>query len=77
MFLWYFGFVLLIFVILIVWDHCSKKERNRILQYMPGPKALPILGNVLLYRGQNAEGIFNYFISFYFILIKLIDLISL
>lgn len=57
MFLWYFGVFLLSFFTLLIWDYWSKKERNRVLRYMPGPKALPIFGNIFLYRGLDAEGI--------------------
>lgn len=41
-----------------MWDYLSKKRRNDMLSYMPGPKTLPILGNVLMYRGQSPEGKF-------------------
>ena len=49
--------ILIVFISLILlWDYLSKKRRNDMLSYMPGPKALPLLGNVLMYRGQSPEG---------------------
>lgn len=49
--------IIILFVTLILlWDYLSKKRRNDMLSYMGGPKPLPIVGNVLAYRGQNPEG---------------------
>jgi len=40
---------------LLLWDYLIRKRRNDVLQHMPGPPALPFLGNVLLYRGLDGE----------------------
>ncbi|KAI8115367.1 Cytochrome P450 4d2 [Lucilia cuprina] len=53
--------ILIVFItLLLLWDYLSKKRRNDMLSYMPGPKTLPILGNVLMYRGQSPEEIMEF-----------------
>lgn len=48
--------VVLLIGLVFIWDYLFKKRRNDILHYMPGPRALPVLGNILMYRGKNQEG---------------------
>uniref|UniRef100_A0A1B0AJY5 Cytochrome P450 n=1 Tax=Glossina pallidipes TaxID=7398 RepID=A0A1B0AJY5_GLOPL len=52
---------LAIFIVFIsavlLWDYLSVKRRNDILHYMPGPRALPLVGNAFMYRGQTQEEI--------------------
>ncbi|KAH8416603.1 hypothetical protein KR222_010998 [Zaprionus bogoriensis] len=45
---------------LLLWDYLRRKQRNDALHYMPGPPALPILGNVLQYRGIGSEQIISF-----------------
>ncbi|KAH8343015.1 hypothetical protein KR059_003873 [Drosophila kikkawai] len=52
--------VLAAFATLLVWDYFWRKRRNDMLQYMPGPPPLPLLGNVLMYRGLDAEQIMDF-----------------
>uniref|UniRef100_A0A1B0ALV1 Cytochrome P450 n=1 Tax=Glossina palpalis gambiensis TaxID=67801 RepID=A0A1B0ALV1_9MUSC len=40
---------------LLLWDYLSVKRRNDMLHYMPGPRALPFVGNAFMYRGQSQE----------------------
>lgn len=47
--------LLVAFATLLVWDYFWRKRRNDMLHYMPGPPPLPLLGNVLMYRGLDAE----------------------
>uniref|UniRef100_A0A6P4EZR4 Uncharacterized protein LOC108046854 n=1 Tax=Drosophila rhopaloa TaxID=1041015 RepID=A0A6P4EZR4_DRORH len=55
------GLLLLVaFATLLVWDYFWRKRRNDMLHYMPGPRPLPLLGNVLMYRGLNAEQIMDF-----------------
>ncbi|XP_016948427.3 cytochrome P450 4d2 [Drosophila biarmipes] len=55
------GLLLLVaFATLLVWDYFCRKRRNDMLHYMPGPRPLPLLGNVLMYRGLNAEQIMDF-----------------
>lgn len=54
------------FALLLLWDYLTKKRRNDVLSYMPGPTPLPLVGNALLYRGQGPEGNF-FFIMLHFI----------
>lgn len=48
--------LLLLFALLILGDYLLKKRRNDMINYMPGPKPLPVLGNVLMYRGKSQAG---------------------
>lgn len=52
-------FLIICISLILLWDFLSKKRRNDMLSYMPGPKTLPIVGNVLMYRGQSPEGNFQ------------------
>ncbi|EDW86242.1 uncharacterized protein Dwil_GK16039 [Drosophila willistoni] len=45
---------------LFLWDYLTRKRRNDMLHYMPGPPALPLLGNVLMYRGLKAEQLMDF-----------------
>ncbi|XP_017054592.2 uncharacterized protein LOC108097066 [Drosophila ficusphila] len=55
------GLLLLVaFATLLVWDYFWRKRRNDMLHYMPGPRPLPLLGNLLMYRGLNAEQIMDF-----------------
>lgn len=49
------GLFLAAFAALLLWDYLWRKRRNDMLHYMPGPRPLPLLGNVLMYRGLDAE----------------------
>ncbi|KAH8287211.1 hypothetical protein KR054_004323 [Drosophila jambulina] len=51
---------LVAFATLLVWDYFWRKRRNDMLSYMPGPPPLPLLGNVLMYRGLDAEQIMDF-----------------
>lgn len=48
--------ILLLFALIILGDYLLKKRRNDMIHYMPGPKPLPVLGNVLMYRGKSQAG---------------------
>lgn len=54
------GLFLAAFVALLLWDYLWRKRRNDMLSYMPGPRPLPLLGNVLMYRGLDAEQIMDF-----------------
>ncbi|KAM7350274.1 uncharacterized protein ACRADG_008889 [Cochliomyia hominivorax] len=56
-------FLIICLSLILLWDYLSKKRRNNMLSYMPGPKALPILGNVLMYRGQSPEEIMKFIVK--------------
>ncbi|KAH8387442.1 hypothetical protein KR093_007117, partial [Drosophila rubida] len=45
---------------LLLWDYLKRKRRNDMIHYMSGPPALPVLGNILLYRGLDGELIMDY-----------------
>uniref|UniRef100_W8BYC8 Cytochrome P450 4d2 n=3 Tax=Ceratitis capitata TaxID=7213 RepID=W8BYC8_CERCA len=49
--------------LILLWDYLLKKRRNEILRYMPGPKALPLVGNALMYRGKGPEDIMSFIIA--------------
>ncbi|XP_034123490.1 uncharacterized protein LOC117580852 [Drosophila guanche] len=55
-----FALFLLALASLLVWDFLWRKRRNDMLHYMPGPRGLPLLGNVLMYRGLDAEQIMGF-----------------
>ncbi|XP_055923179.1 cytochrome P450 4d2-like [Eupeodes corollae] len=55
----FFELVVLLITILFVYDYLSKKRVNDVLSYMPGPKSLPLVGNILSYVGRTPEDIFN------------------
>ncbi|XP_065364515.1 cytochrome P450 4d2-like [Calliphora vicina] len=52
--------LIILITLILLWDYLSKKRRNDMLSYMPGPKTLPIVGNVLMYRGQSPEEIMEF-----------------
>ncbi|XP_017064681.2 uncharacterized protein LOC108103641 [Drosophila eugracilis] len=53
------GLLLLVaFATLLVWDYFCRKRRYDML--LPGPRPLPLLGNVLMYRGLNAQQIMEF-----------------
>ncbi|XP_055857581.1 cytochrome P450 4d2-like [Episyrphus balteatus] len=51
--------VVLLISIVLAYDYLSKKRVNDVLSYMPGPRSLPLVGNILAYVGQTPEDIFN------------------
>jgi len=58
-----FEIIALLFAGLFLWDFLLKKKKNDVLHYMAGPKPLPFIGNVLMYRGQSPEEIMNFIIK--------------
>ncbi|XP_030378277.1 cytochrome P450 4d2 [Scaptodrosophila lebanonensis] len=48
------------FTCLLLWDYLTRKRQNDILHYMPGPRALPFVGNALIYRGLDAEQVMDF-----------------
>uniref|UniRef100_A0A034W2C6 Cytochrome P450 4d2 n=1 Tax=Bactrocera dorsalis TaxID=27457 RepID=A0A034W2C6_BACDO len=55
--------LLLLFALLVLGDYLLKKRRNDMIHYMPGPKPLPVLGNVLMYRGISQADIIDFILQ--------------
>lgn len=51
--------LILLITVVLVYDYLSKKRVNDVLSYMPGPRSLPLVGNILAYVGRTPEDIFN------------------
>lgn len=52
--------VILIVTVALLADHLIKRRRKEISKDIPGPKALPLIGNSLMYAGKSVEDIMQF-----------------